>query len=88
MSDEQVKERIASLSGWSVQDGKLAKGYVVNDFAAGIAFVNRVAAVAKAEGHDPDIFLGGNQVTVYLTTHSAGGLTAKDFATAAAIDKG
>jgi 4a-hydroxytetrahydrobiopterin dehydratase len=57
------------------------------DFAAAIAFVNRVAEVAEAANHHPDIELHGwNKVRLRLSTHSEGGVTAADLDMARRID--
>ena len=54
------------------------------DFAAAIGFVDRVAGLAEAANHHPDILVHGyNRVRLTLSTHSAGGLTAADFDMAA-----
>lgn len=58
------------------------------DFVAAIALVNRVAEVAEAANHHPDILVHGwNKVRLTLSTHSEGGLTDADFALAAEIDR-
>ncbi len=59
----------------------------LEDFAAAIAFVNRVADAAEAANHHPDILMHGwNKVRLELSTHSEGGLTQADFEMAARID--
>ena len=58
-----------------------------DDFAAAMAFVNRVAGEAEEANHHPDILVHGwNKVRLSLTNHSAGGLTDADFEMAARID--
>ena len=58
------------------------------DFAAAIAFVNRVAELAERANHHPDILVHGwNRVRLTLSTHSDGGLTDADFELAAGIDR-
>ena len=76
------------MAGWSEADGALVAERVFPDFAAALAFVNRVGAVAEEQGHHPDIALHGwNRVTLRLTTHSAGGVvTEHDRRLAARID--
>ena len=53
----------------------------------GVEFVNRIAPVAEAEGHHPDLLVSYGSVTVYLWTHAAGGLSENDFILAAKIDR-
>jgi 4a-hydroxytetrahydrobiopterin dehydratase len=86
LSAEEIAERLANLAGWQVRDGKLVRDYQFGDYMRGIDFVNRVAGVAEAEGHHPDLFVTWGRVTVQLTSHSAGGLTATDFRLASLID--
>jgi 4a-hydroxytetrahydrobiopterin dehydratase len=59
----------------------------LKDFAAAIAFVERVAELAESANHHPDIFVHGwNKVRLTLSTHDQGGITAADFALAERID--
>ena len=59
--------------------------FVFSDFTAAIAFVVRLAFAAEAADHHPDIDVRWNKVTLGLTTHEAGALTAKDTALAAQL---
>lgn len=87
LSSQEIIERMRTLTGWRIQDDRLIKDFRFENFMAAIAFVNQVAAVAEAEGHHPDLFVGWGRVSLSLTTHSAGGLTAKDFDLAALIER-
>lgn len=75
-----------SVPGWELKGGAIVKLYKFKDFLEALAFVNRVGALAEEADHHPDIDLRYNKVTLKLVTHSAGGLTDKDFALARAID--
>jgi 4a-hydroxytetrahydrobiopterin dehydratase len=55
-------------------------------FAGALDWVNRVGALAEERDHHPDIAISWNRVTLTVSTHSAGGLTAKDLDLAAAVD--
>jgi len=44
-----------------------------------VRFLNRVARLAEAMNHHPDITINYNKIRLSLTTHDEGGLTAKDF---------
>ena len=84
LSTAEAQERLAGLDGWqlSTADGppSIEREFKLADFAAALAFVNRVGAAAEDANHHPDIFLHGwNKVRLTLSTHSAGGLTAADF---------
>jgi 4a-hydroxytetrahydrobiopterin dehydratase len=86
MPDAEVDSRLASLPGWQ-RDGKhLRKEYSFGSYMDGIAFVNRVAGLAETMDHHPDLLVGYRRVTVTLTSHDAGGLTARDLRLAEAID--
>jgi 4a-hydroxytetrahydrobiopterin dehydratase len=72
---------------WSEEHDALVREWKFADFAAAMAFVNRVAELAEERNHHPDILLHGwNTVRLTLTTHSAGALTDADRALAEAID--
>jgi len=74
--------------GWSLVDGHhLEKRYAFDDFAGALAFVNRVGAVAEAEGHHPDIELGWGRCLLRIHTHAIDGLTESDFVLAAKVDR-
>jgi 4a-hydroxytetrahydrobiopterin dehydratase len=84
-----TEEEIASALGaveWSRHGDEIEKTVVLADFAAAMAFVNRVAAAAEAHNHHPDMAISWNRVELRLSTHDSGGLTALDFALARAVD--
>jgi 4a-hydroxytetrahydrobiopterin dehydratase len=86
-----VDERRAALdqlgSGWvMVEERALTKRWTFDDFAAALAFVVRVGAVAEAQQHHPDVAFGWGRAELTLTTHDAGGITAQDLQLAASID--
>ena len=64
--------------GWNEVDGALEREFELPSFAEAIAFVNRVAELAEAENHHPDIAISYKRVTLRWTTHSAGGITERD----------
>ena len=65
---------------WGREGDEIVRDWKLEDFAAAIAFVNRVAEVAEEANHHPDILVHGwNKVRLSLTNHSAGGLTDADF---------
>jgi len=74
--------------GWT-QDGEtLVRDLQFKDFAAALAFVNRVGEVAEAANHHPDISIHGwNNVRLELSTHSKGRVTDADHKLAATIDE-
>ena len=88
LSETEVQQRLASLDGWRLVDGSaIEREFELADFAAGLALIERVGALAEAANHHPDILLHGwNKVRLTLSTHSAGGLTEADFSLAGEID--
>jgi 4a-hydroxytetrahydrobiopterin dehydratase len=85
LSNEAIAQRLEGLD-WSQEGNSIVKTTVRKDFAAALAWVNRVGELAEARNHHPDIAISWNKVTLTLSTHSAGGLTQLDMDLAAAID--
>jgi 4a-hydroxytetrahydrobiopterin dehydratase len=88
--DEREARQLLRLTPlWSVaEDGKrLTRSFEFADFKAAMEFVNRVAEIAEAEGHHPDIAIHWNRVDLVLWTHKIGGLHENDFILAAKIDR-
>lgn len=75
------------MDGWNEVDGALEREFVFDGFPQAIAFVNRVAELAEAEDHHPDIAVAFKRVTLRWTTHSAGGITDRDRQLAARTDE-
>ncbi|PYQ08306.1 MAG: 4a-hydroxytetrahydrobiopterin dehydratase [Acidobacteria bacterium] len=87
LSDDQLRERLSKLQGWERSGGQIRKVYPFASFAEGMAFANRVAALADLLDHHPDMLIQYRQVTLTLTSHDAGGLTERDFKLARRIDE-
>lgn len=83
LSEAEVRERLKGLPGWTYAGGRIEKRYPFRAFTDGLAFVNRVAAIAEALDHHPDVLLQYGSVTLMCTTHSEKGVTEKDFELAA-----
>lgn len=87
LSAEEIAARLSALPGWSVAENHLTKTYAEMSFAHAVMLIGAIGQYADAAGHHPDISLHNyNQVTVKIQTHSAGGITEKDFALAAQIE--
>ena len=80
LDDEEIRRQLAELPDWSRVPGEpaITATYELDDFAAALAFVDRVGAEAEAMNHHPDIDIRWNKVTLVLATHSEGGLTQLD----------
>jgi len=86
LRDDDIASRLED-SEWQREGDEIAREFQFEDFAAAMAFVNRVAETAEEANHHPDILVHGwNKVRLSLTNHSSGGLTEADFAIAAKID--
>jgi 4a-hydroxytetrahydrobiopterin dehydratase len=86
-----IEHLLPEVPGWTVEevDGHpvLTKHFKFKGFLPAVDFVNRIAPIAEAEGHHPDLLLGWGYATVRLWTHAAGGLTENDFILAAKVDQ-
>ncbi len=88
LKGEALQALKKELPGWEVvKDHHLHKLYKFPDFKKALDFVNRVGAIAEAEGHHPDLLLAWGKVEVTTYTHKIDGLTESDFILAAKIDR-
>ncbi|MGH2736427.1 MAG: 4a-hydroxytetrahydrobiopterin dehydratase [Actinomycetota bacterium] len=87
LSADEVSALAGEAEGWTAADDRLVREFHFRDFQEAFAFVSRVALLAEAEGHHPDIFVSWNRVRLEFWTHTAGGLTRNDFIMAARIDR-
>lgn len=79
LPEEQVSELLAGLDGWSRQGDSIVHVETLADFKAAMLYAGAVAYLAESANHHPDLTVQWNKVTLTLSTHSAGGLTGKDF---------
>jgi 4a-hydroxytetrahydrobiopterin dehydratase len=86
LTEAEISSAMTQLTGWAVVNGKLQKKWKFTDFIAAMGFITKVAMVAEKMDHHPEIFNVYNQVTIDLTTHDAGGISAKDVELAKKID--
>jgi 4a-hydroxytetrahydrobiopterin dehydratase len=89
LPSDRVQSLLQELGrGWTLnKDGHLERLYTFKDFAQALAFVNKVGAVAEAEGHHPDFYLAWGKCKVEIWTHKINGLTESDFYLAAKADR-
>jgi len=86
LTSDQVTAELAATPGWELADGQISRTVTRKDFRDSLLFVNAVGFLAERANHHPDVFVSWNKVTLTLVTHSAGGLTANDFALARQIN--
>lgn len=80
LDEKQVQERLKELDGWQVDDGMLVRTYTLPSFAHAVLMIGAIGQLAEAADHHPDLRLFSyKKLTVSLMTHSANGLTEKDF---------
>ena len=79
LSDQEISDGLAGLDGWVRQGDSIVHVETLADFKAAVLYVGAVAYLAEAANHHPDVTVQWNKVTLTLSTHSAGGLTAADF---------
>jgi 4a-hydroxytetrahydrobiopterin dehydratase len=87
LTEDEIRKTLMSMPGWSYAGSAIHKKFALQSFMPAIAFVNKIAEAAELANHHPDITINYSQVSISLSTHSAGGITQKDFQLAAAIDK-
>lgn len=86
LSKNEIQENLKKHPGWSYSEGAIHKKFTFKSFMPGVEFVNRIAAAAEKAQHHPDITITYDVISISLSTHSEGGVTAKDFSLAAEID--
>ena len=83
----EVEARLAERPGWSLVDGALHRELTFGDFSEAFGFMARVALAAEKLDHHPDWSNSWNEVVLDISSHAAGGITARCFDLAAAVDR-
>ncbi len=86
LDQQQIQDNMAAFPEWSLNGDTLQRTFGFEDFLGAMDFVKRVAELAEDQQHHPDIMIRYSKVTLSLSTHDAGGLTAKDFEFAQCVD--
>lgn len=82
-----IDKRLAELPDWHYDDGVVSKTWQLKGFLTAMTFANAIAHLANEANHHPDLSVHGyNKLTVTITTHSAGGVTANDLELADRIE--
>ena len=87
LSPDEVRDALASLPGWSLENEKLRREFQFADFVRAMGFMTQAALVAEAMNHHPEWFNVYGRVVVDLTTHSAKGITELDVTLAARMNE-
>ena len=86
LSEAEVEEKLAGLDGWARSGEAIEKSFKRGDFVGSVEFVSSLVEPAEEMNHHPDVAIAWDTVTVTISTHSEGGLTAADFELAGKID--
>jgi 4a-hydroxytetrahydrobiopterin dehydratase len=86
LSDAEIEGKLAGLPGWERNGAAIEKSFKREDFVGSVHFVDSLVESAEAMNHHPDLAISWDTVTVTISTHSEGGLTANDFELAGKID--
>jgi 4a-hydroxytetrahydrobiopterin dehydratase len=78
LTDTEIATELRSLDGWTLDAGKLHRKFQFADFVTAFSFMTAAALVAERMQHHPEWFNVYRTVNVHLTTHDAGGITARD----------
>ena len=87
LSQSEIERQIKTVPQWQQEGQTITRTFEFKNFVEAIAFVEQLVEPAETAKHHPDLAISYNKVTVSLTSHDAGGLTAKDFELAQTISQ-
>jgi len=87
LSSIEIEKLLADLPQWDLEQDKLHRRFVFDNFVDAFGFMSRVALLAETMNHHPEWANVYNRVDIHLTTHEAGGISARDFTLANRIDR-
>lgn len=85
--EAQIADKLQELPGWYFEDGWIRRVYKTDGWPTTMMLVTTIGYLAEAAYHHPDLSVTWGRITVKLATHSAGGITDKDFALARTIEQ-
>lgn len=83
----EIDDRLQQSPGWSYADGAIRRAYETSGWPVTLLLVNAIGLCAELANHHPDLTVSWGRVVVALSTHSAGGVTDKDFELARKCDE-
>lgn len=86
-AENEIARRLGEIPGWSFEKGALQRTYKTNGWGTTLMVVNAIGFLCEAAGHHPDLAVSWSSVGVRLWTHTAKGITAKDFEAAKLIEQ-
>lgn len=87
LKDDAIVRELDTLPGWTRDGDAIRKQFAFKGFPEAVAFVQRLVPDCEAVDHHPDVTINYRKVTLSYSTHSEGGVTAKDFAGARAAER-
>jgi 4a-hydroxytetrahydrobiopterin dehydratase len=88
LSDPEIRDRLAAqLPSWRYEEGHLVRVYETGGWQRTLLLAGAIGYLGEAAWHHPDLLLTYPRLTVRLTTHDAGGVTAKDFELALHVEQ-
>ena len=85
--EREIGEKLQALTGWYFEDGWIRRVYKTDGWPTTLMLVNAIGYLSEAAYHHPDLSVTWGRITVKLSTHSAGGITDKDFELARKIEE-
>jgi 4a-hydroxytetrahydrobiopterin dehydratase len=88
LTPQEARSLAAGVAGeWQIDEGEIRREFTFRTFNAAFGMATRIALLAEAQGHHPELEVGWGRLMVRLSTHSVGGLSRNDFIMAARIDR-
>jgi 4a-hydroxytetrahydrobiopterin dehydratase len=87
LTQPEIEQKLAALPGWYLEDGFIRRYFRTDGWLTTLNLVNTIGFIAEAANHHPDLSVSWAKVYVKLQTHSAGGITDKDFELARKIEE-
>lgn len=87
LTEAQIVKRLESLAGWTYSDGAIHRHFKTDGWRGSMLVANAIGFICEAADHHADVLVTWPKVSVTLSTHSAGGITAKDFEVATLIER-
>jgi pterin-4a-carbinolamine dehydratase len=87
LSQKEIDQHLGALASWRYADGAIRRTYQSDGWRGSMLIANAIAFICEAADHHADVLVTWPKVSVALSTHSAGGITAKDFEVAGLIEK-
>ena len=87
LSNDQINRNLKDIKGWVLDNGKLKKDFIFDDFTNAFAFMTKIALIAEKINHHPEWSNVYNKLNIQLATHDSKGISELDFFMALEMDK-